>query len=81
MWNERKDDEKCFVLVGSVTLAIQAQKYLRENGVYAQIVKADSISPKYGCAYALEYSCRGEDDVKRILRRAGIHAKGVHKIP
>ena len=80
MRNERRDDGNCFVLVGSVTQAIQAQKHLRDGGVYAQIIKADSISPKYGCAYALEYSYGSDGDVRRILRRAGIVAKGVHKI-
>ena len=77
---EKSNEEKCFALIGSVTQAIQAQKLLNGAGLYVQIVKADSISAKYGCAYAIEYPCQIEERVRQILRKEGIHVKWVHKM-
>ena len=79
MRKKNNEDESCYAIIGSVTQSIQAQKLLAGAGIYTQIVKADSISPKYGCAYAIEYSCNVEESVKQILRKEGIHAKGAHR--
>lgn len=80
MRREKSNEEKCFALIGPITQAIRAQKLLAAAGLYVQIIKADTISAKYGCAYAIEYSCHMEERVRQILRKEEIHVKWVHKM-
>lgn len=65
----------CECIIGSMTQAMRAQSVLASAAIRAKIVKADSSRTGRGCAYALSFPCIWENDVKRILRDAGIRVR------
>lgn len=74
--NQRAGD--CIAVIGSMTQAMRAQKILANAAIRAEIIKADSSLTKRGCAYALEYSCVQNQNVKTILERAGVRVRTYH---
>ncbi len=65
----------CVCVIGSMTQAMRAQSVLAAAAIRAEVVKADSTQTGRGCAYALSFPCIWENDVKRILRDAGIRVR------
>ena len=66
---------ECIAVIGSMTRAMRAQSVLAAAAIRVQIVKADSLQGKNGCAYALSYPCAQTENVKRILSDAGIRVR------
>lgn len=62
----------CIATIPSMNICIKAQKALAENAIFCRIVSIDPKLTKRGCAYGIEFSCSDEQNVKFILRRAGI---------
>lgn len=62
----------CIATIPSMNICIKAQKALTENAIFSKIVSLDPKLTKRGCAYGIEFSCTDEQNVKSILRRAGI---------
>ena len=71
--NERRHE--CRAVIGSVTQAMRAQSVLANAAVRSEVIKVDSEITGKGCAYALLYSCLQVDNVKIILKRAGIRVR------
>ena len=63
----------CIATIPSLNMCIKAQKALAQNAIFCKIVSIDPKLTKRGCAYAIEFSCSEERNVKSILRRAGIY--------
>ena len=67
-------NEKCTVSLGSVTYAEKAMRVLARAAIYSEIVKLDEKKSR-GCIYGLEFTCTQVDNVKTVLRQAGIKTK------
>ena len=65
---------KCTVSIGSVTYAEKAMRALASAAIYSEIVKLDE-SRSRGCIYGLEFPCSQSDNVRAVLRTAGIKTK------
>ena len=65
---------KCTVSVGSVTYAEKAMRALASAAIYSEIVKLDENRSR-GCVYGLEFPCSQSDNVRAVLRQAGIKTK------
>ena len=65
---------KCTVSIGSVTYAEKAMRALASAAIYSEIIKLDE-SRSRGCIYGLEFPCSQAENVKAVLRQAGIKAK------
>ena len=68
---------KCTVSVGSVTYAEKAMRSLASAAIYSEIIKLDE-SKSRGCVYGLEFPCSQLDNVRAVLRQAGIKVKGFY---
>ena len=75
---ETQRAKECIAVIGSMTQAMRAQKILANAAIRAEIIKADASLTKRGCAYALEYACVQDQNVKTILTKAGIRVKSYH---
>lgn len=73
---ERRYD--CLAIIGSMTQAMRAQKVLANAAVRAEVIKVDSALTGKGCAYAVSYSCLQADNVKTILKSAGIRVRNYY---
>lgn len=73
MKREVSEEERGIALIGSVTQAMLAQRALLGEGLRAEVIKADAVSERYGCAYAIEYPYAAEARVRQILRSREIH--------
>lgn len=62
----------CTAVVGSLTIAMKAQKALSAAAIPATVVKLDSSVTKRGCAYGLEYSCNQDGNVHAVMNSSGI---------
>ncbi len=69
----------CVAVIGSVTQAMQAKKALLARGISAELIKADSTKTRYGCAYAVSYSCFLEPAVREVLGAEGISIRSFYK--
>lgn len=69
---------ECIAVIGSMTQAMRAQKSLANAAIRADVIKADSSLTKRGCAYAVSYSCLQDDNVKSVLKNAGIRVRSYH---
>ncbi len=65
---------KCTVSLGSVTYAEKAMRILARAAIYSEIVKLDEKNSR-GCVYGLEFACSQAENVKTVLRQAGIKIK------
>ncbi len=65
----------CAVVIGSLTQTLQAQSVLAGSAVRSEVVKADAVGGRRGCAYALSYSCMQESLVRQLLKNAGIRIR------
>ena len=48
---------KCTAVIGSMTIALKAQKILYSSSIRSTVVKLDSSATQKGCAYGLEFEC------------------------
>ena len=74
MRNQTKNRE-CVAVIGQMTQTMQAQSLLAMAGVRAEVIKADSLPNRHGCAYALSFSCEQMQTAERILYNAGLRAQ------
>ena len=65
---------KCTVSIGSVTYAEKAMRALASAAIYSEIIKLDENRNR-GCIYGLEFPCSQTDNVRAVLRTAGIKTK------
>lgn len=70
----------CLSPIGAITQAMRAKEVLARGGIMATVVRNDPAATGYGCAYAVSYPCEQEREVRRLLRRAGIHPRGGGRI-
>lgn len=71
--------KRCVAVIGSMTRAMRAQELLSSAGIRVEVMKADSARTGRGCAYAIAYSCHQEENVRRVLRGAGIHPRAFYE--
>lgn len=71
----RKDlqNGRCIVSIGSMTQAMRAQATLAQAAIRTEIVSTSNLGK--GCAYGLSYDCRQGENVRHVLRRAGIRVR------
>ncbi len=70
--NNQTNHRECVAVIGSMTMAMQAQNLLATVGVRARVIKADSWRIRQGCAYAISFSCSQSETVVKTLQNAGI---------
>ncbi len=66
----------CLLSIGAVTPAMRAREVLLRGGIPATVVRNDPAATGSGCAYAVSYPCGQERLARRLLRGAGIRARG-----
>ena len=66
---------ECIAVIGSMTRVMRAQGVLAAAAIRVQIVKADALQGKNGCAYALSYPCAQATNVRKVLSDAGIRVR------
>ena len=69
---------ECVAVIGSMTQAMRAQSVLASSAIRTEVIKADSSQTRRGCAYALSYPCAQDENVKRVLRDAGIRVRSFY---
>ncbi len=79
MRNHAKDG-RCAAGIGSMTQAMQAQHALLAAAIRSEIIAADGRLTGNGCAYAISYSCEQEQNVKAVLRNAGIRVRSFYGV-
>ena len=68
-----RDRALCRIALGSMTVAMKAQRILSRNAIRADVVKISSEqSLKKGCVYGIEFSCALSGNVRSILDSTGI---------
>ena len=70
--------ERCVAVIGSMTRAMRAQSVLAASAIRTEVIKADSSRTGHGCAYAIAFSCYQEENVKRILKSAGVRIRSIY---
>ena len=78
MRNGQYDQEECVAVIGSMTQAMRAQALLSRAAIRTEVIKADSARLGRGCAYALSYHCAQNENLKRVLRDAGIRVRSYY---
>lgn len=74
MRNYQRESE-CVALIGSMTQALRAQRLLASAAIRSDVIKADGVRGRRGCAYALSYPCYQNNNVIQLLRAEGIRAQ------
>lgn len=72
MKNSEHTPTVCIGALGSLTLAIKAERALLGHGIAAH---TESLSPgetRHGCAFGVAFPCTAEREARAILRDAGI---------
>ncbi len=67
------ENKECSLSVGTLTQAMRAQAALASAAVRAEVIKSDSR--KSGCGYAILFDCIQEENVRLILKNAGIRVR------
>ena len=62
----------CVAALGSVTLAIKAQRSLAAIGIKSDIISLPAKATRRGCGFGLTFPCAEEGAVRRSLRAARI---------
>ncbi len=62
----------CTAALGSLTVALKAQRHLGRQAIRADIVKINRKSADKGCSYGIEYECAFTGNVRKLLTEAGI---------
>ena len=65
---------ECIAAIGSMTMAIKAQRALLNQGLAARVVALSPGETKHGCAYGVGFSCALESGVRATLQGAHIAA-------
>ena len=72
----KTEHQNCLAVIGSLTLTMRAQSVLSNAAIFSRVEKADSATTRRGCAYALSYPCSQEENVRTVLKSAGIRLRG-----
>ena len=70
--NVFRDRTICRIALGSMTLAMKAQRILSRNAIRADVVKISSEESSKGCVYGIEFSCALSGNIRAILDSVGI---------
>ena len=70
--NVFRDRALCRIALGSMTVAMKAQRILSRNAIRADVVKISSDENTKGCVYGIEFSCALSGNIRVILDNAGI---------
>ena len=62
----------CIATIPSLNICIKAQRVLANQGIYSRVVSIDPALTRRGCSYGIEFSCSEKQNIKNILRRAGV---------
>ena len=66
----------CQMDIGSLTLAMKAQKTLGNAAIPSTVVKTESSSKGgRGCSYGLKLSCSQTENAKTVVAHEGIRVK------
>lgn len=65
----------CTAAIGSMTLAMKAQRALADSAVPCTVVKTEEGYGLRGCVYGIAYACSYERNVKAILESAKINVR------
>ena len=72
---EKRMQGQCMASLGSMTQAMQARGALAGAAIRAEIVETDGNRAKRGCAYAVTFPCDVRENVRRVLKSAGIRVR------
>lgn len=67
-----QNGERGVAAVGSMTVAIKAQRVLASSGITVEIISLSPRETKRGCAYGVSYPIQLEANVRNVLRTARI---------
>ena len=65
----------CTIDIGSLTVALKAQKALAGAAISSTVVKNDSSFGSRGCSYGLRLSCEQKVNAERVFSHEGIRVK------
>lgn len=65
----------CTAVLGSMTMALKAQKTLSKYAIRAETVKISRSSANKGCIYGVKFDCALAGNVREVLDDAGIKAE------
>jgi len=65
----------CTAAIGSMTLAMKAQRALAAAAVPCTVVKTEDGHGLRGCVYGIAYACSQERNVRSILESAKINVR------
>lgn len=64
---------KCTAVIGSMTIALKAQKILHASSIRSTVVKLDSSATQRGCAYGLEFDCNQYSNIRYLLEKSHVN--------
>jgi hypothetical protein len=65
----------CTAVLGSMTVALKAQRVLAKSAIRAEVIKVSKSTSKSGCIYGIEFDITQLSAVKAILEVNHIEAK------
>ena len=66
------DATYCLATIGSMTLAIKAQRTLLDLGLHAEVRSLSPTRTRRGCAYGITFPCEARRAVRTALQSARI---------
>lgn len=67
----------CRLELGSMTLALKAQKILGSAAIPSTVIKISAERSKRGCSYGLRFSCAQRRNVQALLENERIRAREI----
>ncbi len=67
---------KKVIILSSITYALKAQELLKNNGIYANIVRSKSVKSVRGCGYGIGFDTALSEKAHSLLISAGIPIVG-----
>ncbi len=64
--------QMCVAAIGSMTMAMKAQRTLLNRGVAARVLALSPAETRHGCAYGVSFSANDESAARAALQAAGI---------
>ncbi len=67
---------KKVIVLSSITYALKAQDLLKNNGIYANIVRSKSVRNVRGCGYGIGFDSALSEKAQALIIAAGIPIVG-----
>ena len=67
---------KKIIVLSSITYALKAQELLKNNGIYATIVRSKSVKSVRGCGYGISFDSASIQKAEALLNEYAIPIVG-----